>query len=119
MFGMSFKAAKIELAIEIIFLALILAISFHTFVTSDFWFHLKTGEYIVQNHALPFVDYFSHTVYGQPIIPYEWLDELLVYLIYSNFGFLGIGIYAVFFLFVFVLFFRQILVEIFNLNLLG
>jgi tetratricopeptide (TPR) repeat protein len=119
MFGMSLERLKLENILEVIFFILLLSISFHTFVTSDFYFHLKTGEYIVTKGSIPFIDHFSYTKLGQPIIPYEWLDEALIYLIYSNFGFLGIGIYALFFLGLFVLIFRQILAEIFKVNFIA
>src|SRR6266446_6905479 len=31
---------------------------------SDFWWHLRTGQYIVENHALPYADPFAWTTAG-------------------------------------------------------
>ncbi|HJP90504.1 MAG TPA: hypothetical protein VJ875_01020 [Pyrinomonadaceae bacterium] len=53
----------------------------------DFWWHLKTGEYIVNTHSIPKTDFFSFTNYGRPWVAHEWLSEAIFYLIYSHFGF--------------------------------
>ncbi|HEX3252541.1 MAG TPA: hypothetical protein VHS05_24090 [Pyrinomonadaceae bacterium] len=54
---------------------------------ADFWWHLKTGEYIVKTHSVPTTDFFSFTNYGKPWVAHEWLSEVIFYLIYSRFGF--------------------------------
>ena len=68
----------------------------------DFWWHLKTGQYIVQQHALPAPDQFAFTTYlGKPAYPqeervrhfnltHEWLAQILFYLAYAAGGFAGI-----------------------------
>src|SRR5215213_5613912 len=53
----------------------------------DFWWHLKTGEYIVRNFSIPRVDFYSFTVPGKPWVAHEWLSEVIFYLIYSRAGF--------------------------------
>jgi hypothetical protein len=53
----------------------------------DFWWHLKTGQYIVQNHVIPTVDFYSFTNFGKPWVAHEWLSEVIFFLIYSRFGF--------------------------------
>jgi hypothetical protein len=45
----------------------------------DFWWHLRTGEFIVQTHTIPHIDPFSYTKAGEPWITHEWLSELLIY----------------------------------------
>jgi hypothetical protein len=45
----------------------------------DFWWHLRTGELIVQTRSIPRVDPFSFTRQGAPWITQEWLSELLFY----------------------------------------
>jgi hypothetical protein len=57
----------------------------------DFWWHLKTGQFIVQQHRLPVPDPFSYTTAGaRPGYPgeeqtryfnltHEWLAQLLLY----------------------------------------
>jgi hypothetical protein len=68
----------------------------------DFWWHLKTGKYIVQHHRLPVPDPFSYTTAGaQPAYPgeeqtrhfnltHEWLAETAMYLVYALAGFPGV-----------------------------
>jgi len=69
---------------------------------SDTWWHLKTGEYILRNHALPVPDPFSYTAYmGKPAYPgeettrdfnlkHEWLAQVMFYLAYAAAGFPGL-----------------------------
>lgn len=53
----------------------------------DFWWHLKTGEYILNTRSIPKTDLFSFTNYGRPWVAHEWLSEAIFYLIYSRLGF--------------------------------
>ena len=53
----------------------------------DFWWHLKTGEYIVRNFSIPRVDFYSFTVPGRHWVAHEWLSEVIFYLVYSRAGF--------------------------------
>src|SRR5262249_12634826 len=54
---------------------------------ADFWWHLKTGEYIINTHSIPRTDFFSFTNYGKAWVAHEWLSEAIFYVIYSRFGF--------------------------------
>src|SRR5688572_8247725 len=53
----------------------------------DFWWHLKTGQYIVDQGIIPRTDHFSFTNYGKPWVAHEWLSEAIFYLGYSWFGY--------------------------------
>lgn len=53
----------------------------------DFWWHLKTGEYIVQHFSIPRIDFYSFTVPGRSWVAHEWLSEVIFYLVYSRAGF--------------------------------
>lgn len=53
----------------------------------DFWWHLKTGEYIVKNLHIPRIDFYSFTVRGKHWVAHEWLSEVIFYLVYSRAGF--------------------------------
>ena len=53
----------------------------------DFWWHLKTGEYILNTHSIPRTDFFSFTNYGKAWVAHEWLSEAIFYFVYSKFGF--------------------------------
>jgi hypothetical protein len=53
----------------------------------DFWWHLKTGEYILNTYSIPKTDFFSFTNYGRAWVAHEWLSEAIFYALYSKFGF--------------------------------
>jgi len=61
----------------------------------DIWWHLRTGEWIVTHHAVPFQDYFSSYGMGKLWIAYSWLFEVLVYAIHAHFGLTGIVYFTV------------------------
>lgn len=56
----------------------------------DFWWHLKTGEYIVNTKTIPKTDFFSFTNAGKEWVAHEWLSEAIFYVIYSWAGFAGL-----------------------------
>lgn len=45
----------------------------------DFWWHVRIGEQIVQQRAIPTTDVFSFTSYGQPMFYQSWLSEVALY----------------------------------------
>ena len=68
---------------------------------TDFWWHLKTGEFITQNHSLPFPDPFAYTSSAAPAyageqqvrrfnLTHEWLSQVLMFAVYEIGGFGGI-----------------------------
>jgi hypothetical protein len=91
--------------------ALCLAGLFSTEIADpDFWWHLKTGEYIVQHRSLPVPDPFSYTTnLGKPMyageekvryfnLTHEWLAQVIQYTIYRFTGFPGIVLFKTFLL---------------------
>ena len=61
---------------------------------NDIWWHLSTGNWILQHHAIPRVDLFSATVGGQPWQPYSWLFEVLTAKLFQYLGLAGIVTYT-------------------------
>ncbi|MGH2350621.1 MAG: hypothetical protein ACRDJN_03285, partial [Chloroflexota bacterium] len=51
--------------------------------------HLTVGEHILASGAIPHADVFSHTMAGQPFVPYEWLAEVASALSYRLAGLAG------------------------------
>ena len=60
----------------------------------DTYWHLKVGEWILANGAIPQVDHFSHTMKGAPWHPHEWLGELLFAIAYAKGGWAAVVICA-------------------------
>jgi hypothetical protein len=56
----------------------------------DVWWHLRTGELMLQNHSLFHTDPYSFTRFGQPWINHEWLSEVLLFSLYRATGFGGL-----------------------------
>jgi hypothetical protein len=63
-------------------------------IDGDLLRHLTMGRYVLQHGLPPTNDIFSHTVYGTPFAPHEWLAGALFYLVYSLFGVNGLVILA-------------------------
>lgn len=63
---------------------LIFALAQKSIFDLDIWLHLKAGEVILQNKAVPTNDIFSYTIQGKPWVDHEWLFQVLVYWIFSG-----------------------------------
>src|SRR4051794_22629982 len=88
----------------ILALGALLLVSLFTSESSDTdtWWHLKTGQYIVQQHKLPVPDPFAWTTYlEKPAYPgeettryfnltHEWLSQALLYGSFAAGGFTGL-----------------------------
>ncbi|MDB4991027.1 MAG: hypothetical protein JWN04_6205 [Myxococcaceae bacterium] len=61
----------------------------------DFFWHLKLGELIAQNHAIPQEDMFSAVHPARHYVQFQWLWELLVYGAYSLDGLRGVRLFQV------------------------
>jgi hypothetical protein len=53
----------------------------------DFWFHLKTGQYIFATGSIPRTELFSFTYPGIPWVAHGWLSGVFFYGVYSVAGF--------------------------------
>jgi hypothetical protein len=60
----------------------------------DLWWHLRTGEWILQHHAVPQVDPFSSTLVGKPWQAYSWLFEVILIKLFYRFGLVGMVAYT-------------------------
>ena len=62
---------------------------------SDFWWHLKTGQYLVETHRLPVPDPFSYTAGPTNSLQHfnlthEWLAQAIMYGVYALGGFTAV-----------------------------
>lgn len=60
----------------------------------DIFWHLRTGEWILQHHAVPQTDPFSSALHGKPWQAYSWLFELIVIKLFYRLGLTGIVAYT-------------------------
>ncbi len=70
-----------RLFIALLFIGLLL-MTFRPIADPDFWWHLRTGELIVQTHSIPHSDPFSFTNNGKPWLTHEWLTEIFMYALF-------------------------------------
>ena len=76
-----------KLAFISMFMALLATLRLTDF---DYFWHLKAGEYIVTQGALPHGDIFSFTQLGKPWVLHEWLFEVMLYGMFTWLGSLGV-----------------------------
>ncbi len=68
----------------------LLILPVHEIVDPDYWWHLRTGQQILQQSALPHADIYSFTSAGKPWITHEWLSEVVMYSAYRVGGHAGV-----------------------------
>ncbi len=61
------------------------------FNDGDVSWHIATGQWILQHHAIPRTDPFSFTWAGKPWVPIEWLAEVLYASAYRLAGYSGVS----------------------------
>jgi hypothetical protein len=76
---------------RLVFFALFITLLLSIKLTDpDYFWHLRTGQYLFENQALPEGDIFSFTHTAQPWVLHEWLFELLLYCTYILLGPFGV-----------------------------
>lgn len=79
---------------------LMLAVTVYSFSAgisgNDFWWHIKVGEWIVNNKSIPHDAIFSwcNSEQNMPWTAHEWLSEVVFWIIYSKSGELGIFVFC-------------------------
>jgi hypothetical protein len=74
----------------VILFILLFAMAVRIPLDTDTWWHLRTGEFILQNRTVPLTDPFSHTKGGQPWIDHSWGSQVIMVGFYKLFGGAGI-----------------------------
>jgi hypothetical protein len=64
-------------------------------IDPDIWWHLRTGEWIVDHAKVPTTDPFSAYGDGKRWIAYSWLFEILIYALFTKLGLMGILVFTV------------------------
>ncbi|MBO9310088.1 MAG: hypothetical protein J7551_09935 [Chloroflexi bacterium] len=88
----SLAAPSTQQLVPLIFFALLFAIATRAPTDTDTWWHLRTGEIILQTGALPLTDTFSHTRFGQAWDHVAWLAQIAMALSYRLLGNAGLAL---------------------------
>jgi hypothetical protein len=59
--------------------------------SADTWWHLATGRWIVEHHAIPHTDPFSFATAGKPWVAHEYLTDILIFLLHRAGGFIALA----------------------------
>jgi hypothetical protein len=59
-------------------------------IDGDLGRHITIGNYILQNLKIPVRDLFSHTMTGAPVIPHEWLAQVIFAVVDKLMGINGV-----------------------------
>ncbi|MGA7568870.1 MAG: hypothetical protein WBW53_22650 [Terriglobales bacterium] len=78
----------------IVLLLGLLAMTARTATDPDLWWHLRTGQWIVQTGHIPHSDPFSFTRAGRPWVSHEWLSEVLFYELWNHGGAAALTIFS-------------------------
>ena len=68
----------------------LLAMTARNALDPDLWWHLRTGQWIVETGHIPHADPFSFTRVGSPWVAHEWLSELIFYELWKFAGAAGL-----------------------------
>jgi hypothetical protein len=84
------SALTIDRLMALVLLLCLFVMAVRPITDPDFWWHLRTGEYIWDTRSIPRQDIYSHTLPGQPWITHEWLTEVALYAVYALSGQAGL-----------------------------
>jgi hypothetical protein len=76
-----------------VLLAVVFVLAARPITDPDFWWHLRTGKFIVETHAVPHADIYSSTFAGREWVAHEWLSEVLMWLVNQAFGYTGLVVF--------------------------
>jgi len=65
------------------------AIHYRGVYDPDIWWHLRTGQWILEHKSIPHLDLFS-TLRGKSWVPYSWTFDVVMALLYRDFGYFGV-----------------------------
>jgi hypothetical protein len=74
----------------VIFAVGLFAMSARSVTDPDVWWHLRTGQLIIQNHAVFHTDPYSFTRFGQRWVNHEWLSDVLIFGVHRLAGWSGL-----------------------------
>src|SRR3954465_312075 len=77
----------------LVFAALVVGVSIFQVRSPDLYWHVKMGSDWLFKGLSPFVDHYSYTMAGKPILYVAWGFQVVISLLYSAFGLAGVGVY--------------------------
>lgn len=81
-------------AVPIITFVALFAMAVRVSIDPDTWWHLRAGEWMIQNRTILFRDPFSLTRAGQAWTDPGWLSQITLYGTYRAFGLAGLNVFT-------------------------
>ncbi len=81
-----YRGLTIERLMIAILFVLVFAMAVRVPTDTDTWWHLRSGEYILEQRAIPHSDPFSHTRFGEAWIDHSWGAQIILYASFELFG---------------------------------
>src|SRR5262249_6699995 len=85
---------KVETLLRLLMLAAVFAIPavvvLQPVIDWDLWWHLRTGQWVLEHRAVPATDPFAQGGSDKPWLAYSWLFEVLLYLCFWSLGLTGV-----------------------------
>ena len=85
---------SIEGIIGIVIFTIVLTDGNRLLLDGDTGWHIRTGDYILENMEVPRVDIFSHRKYGAPWIAHEWLSDVIFAVVHRIAGLNGVVVFS-------------------------
>src|SRR6266403_142810 len=83
-----------QIAFAAILLFGLLAMTARPATDPDLWWHLRTGQWIVETGHVPHSDPFSFTRAGHAWVSHEWLSEVVFYALWKHGGAAGLIVFS-------------------------
>lgn len=74
----------------LVFMLLIFTAAAQPITDPDFWWHLKTGQHIVETRSIPHTDIYSFSRFGSEWVAHEWLSEAFMFAVFRAFSLGGL-----------------------------
>jgi len=81
-----------RLATAILFVGLF-AMAVRAPADTDTWWHLQAGRVTIERGHILQTDLFSHTRQGSPWVNHSWLSQVILYWLFHNFSYAGLGLW--------------------------
>jgi len=80
-----------------------------SYLDPDLGWHLKVGQQIAAERAVPGLENYNYTLSGKSWVDHEWLANLIIFLIYDQFGYLVLSaLFALLIILILIILNRQI-----------
>jgi hypothetical protein len=85
------STSVLPMFVAVLLIPAVLGSSLMIFNDGDVSWHIATGQWIIDHHAIPTTDPFSFTWGGKPWVPIEWLAEVIYAAAFRAAGYSGVA----------------------------